>query len=670
MAEKFNTIEYGWVTNETTTSGSVLYTSPSKSIYIPETSNRNFESAILNFYVRDGISGTTIRNMCFSTASLGLYIGSNYATQSFYGTTPVATTGDHYELMLSTPFTNHFNSYFTGTSQSVQYTWQTPTASGTSQPFVQHVGKLILTYRYDDSGLETAIKTVRIPFDSHTATTPTAQRILYATASLPGTIRNLPELDTYLPENNKLYRDIFLEVFSKHSANATTHASLSLQIDSGSLIPRLLVSSSLNTSVYYYDIWSGSIDTSTQHAITFGASLANRFSNTCALLNVTYQYDYTSSTVMNSLILASTVDSLGPAYRMPNLTYPVAYKSKIFIPEANPVIKKSAFYMTPILQSGSPAFTPQGRAGVDAFSLTLGSTESGPFRLQICFDSSSANAQSTSSPSLIRGFNSIDFSFRSSTPLDWNTFPDFRCILNYTSENTFNNNRTIIIGETSSFFVLSTTPIFSFPFVFSGSYYLNSSFIEVTGIDASSTTNSVLQIFKNTGIETMSFQQMHITTGDSELQGSVKYYDTSYVYKKYRESFENKLNYNDSTILYSAMSLNLYYPTRILTYHTNTAYVSCSLNNCNFPLSTYNIYFHLSGSDIRQSQPIYILNISGSSVNKSGSFDWYDNFQNIYAVCYTPEFGISNMLTAGSGSHTIDFSTPTAGGEHSYTFIG
>lgn len=678
MAISINTIRYGWETYTGTVSGSVGYTFPSKSIYIAETSSRTFVAADVHFYFRDSVSGTTITSTFNNPLNIGLWIDNNYVSSS--KNIASLTTGDHLCQQNITQFAPHFATYFTGSNHVVQIQYQNPVAN--SLPVTNLVPQLILTYQYDDSSLLRGTKTVTLPLPGHNGYTSTAPQI-FGSASAAYTA--IPILDTYLPETNKTYRDIYFEVFSHDASNATTANSMSLQLDSGSIVPRSVFSSSLNTSVYSYDIYnvSGVMSTSAAHNLKAASRLANRFNLTCALLNITYEYDYSASTqIMNSLILPS--EQFGTqSYPFSTATRRIFRSINLFIPETNPVLRQSAL----VCRINTDA-TVTHRFNFDSlttFSVFAGSVESGPYTIVATFTSESLAQSATPLGPLTRGQNRLNYNFDG--PTTHNTAFYQYCVLNYVSDNLIpgKHNRSIYVPLAAT---SSTTTVEAVSFSsqsvdrllsdVTSSYYLNG-VVRIHGrggtLGATNYPITHQLIYTGSIASPTTLDTLLFVGGDSEYGIITVPFSATNLYKTTPYQQETATNPKMSYFL-KPNSSNRYWwrgttaaPVDIYDWATinNFDYpVSCSLLNCNYPSETYKVSFYISGSE----ELINTLSISGSSTNKSASFDWYDNFQNLYAVCYSPERGISNITPANSGLHQINFSASFASFERSYTYVG
>ncbi len=209
--------------------------------------------------------------------------------------TGIGQTGDPYSHHMTRDVTSYFTTNYTGTSHTV----------GARVRFEHDVAdnvnnitcKLFVTYEYDDTSA-TQVKTVKIPLEG--------------AASFPGTTANtnlrgsagaaqIPNLDTFLPETSKTYRQIWFEIHATDGGAAVTDHNLNVAIDSGTNA-RATLESGLNGSARYYDIWiQNSMTTNATHDFQAWSSLASRFQNIYVIMHVTYEFASSSTTILNSI---------------------------------------------------------------------------------------------------------------------------------------------------------------------------------------------------------------------------------------------------------------------------------------------------------------------------------------------------------------------------------
>jgi hypothetical protein len=314
-AEK--TVEYAFVTNSgslltnTALNTSTRYNFPLIGVTLPETTSRSFKSVMLECNWRDAYA--TVYNV--TGWRLGITCGSNAAGDLDFLPTAIGNTGDHESGIVIRDVTDYFNTNF-GTSASNSCQASIAIATATTS-FVQNLtAKLYITYEYDATSGSRSIKTVRIPIQS-------ASALLGVTAVEIGTggtnaapANQIPALDSFLPESNKTYQSTWFEMFANDGGAATTLFSASYVINTGTSASRCRLQQALNTGTYFYDIWTtkynnGSavivndyvISASAASAFKVSVNLANRFDAFGGLYCVTYEYDRTSASVMNSIIL-------------------------------------------------------------------------------------------------------------------------------------------------------------------------------------------------------------------------------------------------------------------------------------------------------------------------------------------------------------------------------
>ena len=263
----------------------------SKSIFIPENNSRTFLSSVLLVSARLSTTATTLTGLCRIGCGIDSIATSSLVTAPFGN-----GTAEHVTYLYHVPFTDYFNTNFTSSAHTVKTYFSATNESVTGLTY-----KLILTYQFDDTNTNTSIKTVRLPINSITGSTLPATNVY-----LGNYTGSIPAFDSYLPEQSKTYRDIFIEYHGNDAGAGTTAFAMRETIDNGSPSTRMLVSQSLSSTAYYYDLHnlSGSISTATTHSIRVNSTVASRFTGVYGICYVTYEYDYTGSTrILNSCIL-------------------------------------------------------------------------------------------------------------------------------------------------------------------------------------------------------------------------------------------------------------------------------------------------------------------------------------------------------------------------------
>jgi hypothetical protein len=274
-------------------------------IYIPETTSRTFKSCYLDVMMHDNqttagddVAAVSIRASCDG--------GSNWTTCT--RTTTVADTGENISFRFFADITAEFVARFTGTSDTLRWGWYVDYASAGGSPVLTNVScKVVITYEYSDTALDTRIKTVRIPLQGN-ADTATAS-LTTTLANLGGVADQIPALDTFCPEASKSYRAIFLEFFTNtnpiaHTTDTEFECKVgSLTADVGAVVemgqaPQMLIR-------HTYDCLANSMPTNAvQNVQVRSKTNADAFANVSAILTVTYEYSHDNSTsILNSLWL-------------------------------------------------------------------------------------------------------------------------------------------------------------------------------------------------------------------------------------------------------------------------------------------------------------------------------------------------------------------------------
>jgi len=319
MALRVKTVEYAFpqrftpfLPTNTTLATSGRFDTANIQLTIPETASRTFRSVHLEISWRDAFSAA----VNVSGWRIGIKLNNLAPTDTDYTPTALTNTSDHECSKLLHDVTAYFVSNFgTETTQSCVASFALSTASISAATSI--CIKLIITYEYDDAA-STLVKTVRIPMQSHHALLTTAQVEIGTTAGVNNAPANQwPLLDTFLPENNKVIKNLWVETFGNDAGAAATHFSGVIQIDSATEIPRGQIVQSLNTGTMYWDTWvtryitalSGTVDdgtfpaTNAAHAFKFRSTLTNRFDTYGGVIYVTYTYDASSARIINSMLL-------------------------------------------------------------------------------------------------------------------------------------------------------------------------------------------------------------------------------------------------------------------------------------------------------------------------------------------------------------------------------
>lgn len=276
MATRLKTIEYGFdVTNLTDAS----VAGSNRTIYIPESGTKTFRSVIVRWTADDIVTATGGTITEFRT---GLQLGAvGYTTIT--NTNDIDNSGENLSIEITADFTSHFNTNWTGTSMACGIQVYCDQSTGTTLGMNNAVMTLEITYEYDDTSTA-QVKTVYIPLDAPTGALATSK---------PAAIATIPALDTYLPERNKVYRDIRIVVQGNEHRNAlTTDHTLSLEIDSAGATTTSGYEGALATDRWFRYVWPPtSFTTNATHSFYIWASVA-RCNHLQIYAIVTYEFDY------------------------------------------------------------------------------------------------------------------------------------------------------------------------------------------------------------------------------------------------------------------------------------------------------------------------------------------------------------------------------------------
>jgi hypothetical protein len=309
MAQRTKTVEYVWQTGTdlrttvTALAGTNFYTPAAITAHLSETdATRTIRSAELIVTARDAETTTARR---FDGVRIGIQVDAVAWSDLDLTGTGITGTGDPYTVTYVRDVTAYLVTNFTGANHSIgaRAEFETDVASNVNNITM----RLRITYEYNDtSALFT--KTVRIPLEGITGFLTTT-----ANANLRGSAAagQIPALDTFLPEANKTYRQIWFEIQAADGGAATTDFNASFSIDGATARAGATLEQVLNGSSVYYDIWipgggdgTGYFTLNAAHDFQAWSSLASRFERMSVVLCVTYTYDRpVSGSVLNSLIL-------------------------------------------------------------------------------------------------------------------------------------------------------------------------------------------------------------------------------------------------------------------------------------------------------------------------------------------------------------------------------
>ena len=331
MATRLKTIEYAVPTLATLTDNSLTAMS-GRTIYIPEfASTVTFKKVVAMVSCGEAVT-VTPGNVSAKRLDVRFDGGT---TTTYNNTTTHTGSGEQQEIFFMYDITDHFTTYWTtGTSKSLDLNVLINHSIGN---MVNVNVSVYITYEYEDTEA-TQIKTVRIPLD-HPIT---------ALASSKGTaIATIPNLDSYLPEASKTYRNIFINYEGNIQSTTTADFTINMEIDSlGAYTPTIreaAAASQVWARYLYTDLESlAGFTTSATHDLYVWGSTTNLFCHAQVWLTVTYEFDATSNNgMMVSLVLPSELAS-----PMGGTTSNDAQRGmrEFWIQEGNPSLQRLAFY--------------------------------------------------------------------------------------------------------------------------------------------------------------------------------------------------------------------------------------------------------------------------------------------------------------------------------------
>jgi hypothetical protein len=371
MAIVQKTIEYAFDTKTSTLAASTRYDFPVRTLTIEETSNRVFNSVILE---------VTARSQAATAASmtawlLGVKVGT--ATNDVTVTSTVTNSGEHQSWkLMSGNLASHFNTNFgNGTTQS-----GVASVNFTGLATINVTAKLLLTYEFDDAAQTIRTKTVRIPLESPTV-------LLTATLAEIGT-NQVPTLSgggsPFLPEADVAVKDLFFEFEANEAATAVTDFNLALSLDAEGEVQDGSHEQALTSAVWYKYIWRRTnMDITTTHAFKARSTVASRFAMPTVTLIVTYTYNHTNSTrTINSIIV--------PVHQQYAATTVSFYKTNytFTIAEPGPITLRQSGVRFNFTEIGvTDLQVKMGSQAARTYTVTQGSLSCGQYTVQTRIDS-------------------------------------------------------------------------------------------------------------------------------------------------------------------------------------------------------------------------------------------------------------------------------------------
>lgn len=707
MALRSNTIEYVFDTNVAGLALATRFDFAAKTLYIPENVSRTFTSAEIEIMARDNIGVAA----SVSSWLIGIKLGA-VAFDDVTQTVTLTNSGDHMSFQFDRNALAYFNTNFgTGASQ----TCQVGVTFGAVAMLPISV-KLILSYEYDDSevrdtGTATSggattltntgkaytvnafagsylkitggtgsgqtrkiasntatvitvtvawgtnpdatstyevylgrVKTVRIPLES---------RIAQETNTLTEIGTNqVPLLDTFLPEADKTYRQVWFETEYNDGGNAATNFNLALSLDAEGEVSRGVLNQTLNTAVFGRDIWiRDDMTTSAVHAFKARSNnLTARFSLLSPVLCVTYEYNHKESTsVINSLKLP--ID-LGSGY-YGVVAQPRRADFKLWIEEPGSIALVQSGALIRVHDTAAVVVSVKtGAQSVRTYTLGVGSAQSGHSPLMHRIDSGSAQGAMMT---LARGLN--EFSITAYASANGTGFDTGGWLyLNYTSGKAVNgagvHNHTVqkdILDMNNAIPVFRISSALSVMAIPETNYFINGLGLEIGGIivgditiPVSLSADILTGEFSDDGRATMRDWQFRT---DGEFAVALMVADVKNKFDRFAEEvYVDRLGIEDARAFEIDSPSACYGLSSWVTYHSITATVSGVVRG-----------YIGDGSGIvvklyRGTTNEY-LQTTTTAAGGTFSFTMYDDVHDVYCVAYLDDqhAGRSKSDPAGAG---------------------
>lgn len=677
MALRSKTIEYAYPFSTTNVNGGTTRTFTTITIYIPETTSRTFRSVILEMSVTDNVTAATSPTNCIMGISLGA-VANNTTTV----TQTITNSGEQTFWIYTRDVTSYFATNFgSGTSQTSACTLSIG-ANNTNNVSA----KVIITYEYEDSSATTRVKTVKIPIDGNTGA-------LTTTATNIGAANQVPNLDTFLPESSKVYRDIFFESHSHmglQSANTTsatitmtyTLAGVATDRTSGTYDMTLATDRNFKRIDKIETLTTNAQSSITARASSIAAITAPCL---CGVLVVTYEYDHSASTsIMNSLQIPLIMDNVsmwGTVDADRSL-----FRSQFFIEEpATITLAQSGIFFTNL--DGSPlAYIVNCGTQTDrTFTQNGGLNACGYRAITRRIDS---GAQGGAGITLARGLNTIDVEYLSTVApgTGANTLGNsVMLFLNYTSGKHSDGdgahahtviystkgygtvpgsqplavtpNTQVTIPETNYHIISSGYEYINIPNGTLGSWFFTHSAKYLAGEGTATGATGPQGPFGSKAMATLTYNNI-----DAETGVTLSWCPTDKIYRNYYDpNYPNKDQFDIESSRSHIVTANLTQSIMInqyVTYNSITYTISGTISGSNGGAVTIEAYRADTGQQISS---------TSRTGNGSYSMTWYDNTINVFVIAYESSTykGMSAEQVAGN---TFDINLSSGGGPTYYSY--
>lgn len=289
-------------------------------LYIPETTDRDFVSVVARMSFRDAFTAAN----AITGVRMGVKLGSASTTDTDRSFTQ-ANTGDHLFDEWTLDVTSYFDTNFgSGGSQTCVMALAVSTTSAAD------IGggitcELEITYAYDATTGSTRAKTIPIVIGSHSGSLTTSQQEVGVDGTGAPSANQIPILtggSGLIKEASPTIRQAYIVVEGCENQASTVDSNPEMEIDSTGASTRGVIEGALQTVMPFRDIFlydTATHSTTSAHAFKMrDTTTTARFPNVGGILWVTYEYDKSSTTRMLNVAIVPLVLPSGEATHIQN----------------------------------------------------------------------------------------------------------------------------------------------------------------------------------------------------------------------------------------------------------------------------------------------------------------------------------------------------------------
>lgn len=277
---------------------------------------------------------------------VGIKLGATAFDDVDYTPNTIANSGNQYDLRIVRDVTDYFNTNWTGASMAAQVGFAV--ATNAADAIGNITCKLVIgAYDYDDTS-STYIKTIWVPIQSNSGVMATVKTEMGSDGTAPAT-NQIPLLNTFCPESSKTFRRAWIEVLGTDGRLNPTDFNMTLEVDSAGASTRATIEAGVAGACYYEDHFiydTATHSTAAAHAFYAHSSLASRFPACGAVMGVTYEYDPTSATHLQSLRIPICGDQFGPFVAATTSTDQDEYSLPLWIEEPTTITMQQSGVVT------------------------------------------------------------------------------------------------------------------------------------------------------------------------------------------------------------------------------------------------------------------------------------------------------------------------------------